>query len=744
MIGQARTSAAVLAVLMASVTLGQPSERVVEGVIDSVVGLAFWPSLDRESNKPGSPDGFVVHLVPEENPDSEIAHPCGEWFLLPPEPQRYMWWLEGPDLISPRSAVLTYSRVPANDMGGRRVVAPVVPAGTVALAPDTVVPPSASLRFLHVQSGFARRSPQAARSDPLMMPVGTAIATLFDPSLNQYVSLSRPVAIQQGKETTVWLRPPPKLETDLLVRLEHPETNPNIDLKSFEAVLVGASDEPLQPDVVVHDTWRTYLVWYGLSVRRVALRVESSDTWLPGRDFVLRPGRVEYEQLALRRKPAIDVSLILPVELSDEVKRALVLDRPSATTLASVDIPDNMTSVRLWPLPPAEVTAVLMVGDWEFQETVNLSDGSDGAVVFQPKPIHIAGTVMRGKQGIPAEVAFSSSNDEENWTRVDTNAEGRYELVLYRPDVYETRVRTLPDGEPRFDASGQLIDHDTTLDFHFSAAELRLRVVSAETGQPVDGAEIQFHNQADDNTASGRPLLADNKGEAVLPMLKSGHVIVGVRAEGYRPTTVERDVSLDSDPEKLDVALEPFDETVTLRVLLPTEEPASGASVGTFLSLESPPLWSGQCDTSGLCQVPTDVEAPLLVVRHPLASFNVLPWPPPPNQKAPSVRLAGAAPPLNLALVHASGDAARGGRIVVWAHGQRISGPILHWLLGAPAAANTAGLVHLAGLPQGAVGVLAWQPQSPAEAMARAGGLDHLRTAIPYPWPSTVLVTVLE
>jgi hypothetical protein len=169
--------------------------------------------------------------------------------------------------------------------------------------------------------------------------------------------------------------------------------------------------------------------------------------------------------------------------------------------------------------------------------------------------------------------------------------------------------------------------------------------------------------------------------------------------------------------------------------------PAAGAEVAAWSGEQL--QWLGIADESGRVSLPSEVANSRLVVRHPSAATAVVLLG---SMTGPqSLSLAPPAPPLLVRVVHRDGSAVgpSPAKFSLWlAGGVRLSGAeagIATWSLGATAPDGT---VIIRGLQAKPLRLFATQKASSAQ--IATGAYDSLAMIIPYPWPSTSVVALVD
>ena len=718
-----------------------------KGVVDGKAAVSFWPVADEESEEFLAPFGFEAHLVPLSELDRELVHPCGIWFV--PPGGGYKVWVEGEDRLSPPT-IVHYKPSP---FAGRGFVAvfPVEPAGRVGIPAEKGLPANTSLRLLHLgakipQRAFDRRTAavEAARKG-LLMPAGRVLMGLFARDSGEALALSRPLEVVPGQVTRAWPQAP-SAGSDLLVVLERPRFAAPEQPDAVELSVEGVDGAPRAPDVFVSAGDRVYGVWYGLKGRTARLLASSAALFLAPRDVPLRPGKVETVRAELGLLPGIDVTLDLPDALkADRITLAVRAAAGNPEPLRRVVLPRDAEAHRFEALPAAPLDVVLEAPPWIAHRTVDLSSGEDGSVEFRPQAIEVRGTVYRGAKPARAEVAFRTGG-EDGWLRVQTDERGAYGAVLWGPGGYLIQVDLAATPGPPF-VEVEPIEESRTLDFHIPGSSYSVRVLDEETGRGIAGAAVSAGNHYVDprlgERDAGQKATTGEEGVAELQPLRPGELMVAARADGYLPSETLTETVPEAEVEReLTLRLRPVGPTKALRLLLPGGAPAAGAELRAQRGLgDDSALWQGRGDAEGEVQVPDLAEGAFLLVRHPQAGSVVREW----RGGVEMVQwtLPPAAPPLAVAAVRPSGEAAAYVPLALWLDGVRLTGrslAFLAWSLHAGAGQDGSWLGR--NLPPTPLRLLAW---TAAEQEAALDGLFDARAlAVAAPWPAVVRLETVD
>lgn len=726
-----------------------------EGSIEGRVAISFWPTSPEDRQAILAPFGFNVHLVPAADLDSEVAYPCGKWFE--PPPGQYKFWIEGNRAITPYSSVFLFRGGPFRGSGGVARV-PVVPAGTVSLDRSVSLPSNGTtfLRLLHLDSHsrdpvlrreFSRRVPAKAAYDGAAMPAGRVIAALFDSSRDEYLGITRPVEVQAGATTQVTPKPPAE-GSDLMVLLDRPAILGQHSEAGVE-VVAWTGEKTRSPDVLVTTADRAYAVWYSLKGNHVEVEATSFGAFLPRREILLRPGKVEGFRGELQPLPNLDVEIRLPEALRRQDLELKIAELPDRAAVTGQLVAASSEFARFEALPPKELEVVLEAGPWAFRKRVDLRSGEDAAVVVSPTPIQITGRVFFADEPHAATVAFRSDpfRPQEEVTTV-TDEDGSYGIVLFRSGFYHVGIQL--EGA----ASGPYIEYleepiveDRALDFHLPGNRFRVRAIDAQTGQGVAGASLVVDNRMASGRVASRHATTGDKGVAELPPLGPGEIRIIAEAEGYLRTGPVSEPVPEEDAEvEVTISLEPLGPGARLRVLLADGTSAAGAEVRAQPTLgNTPPVWSGMAGPQGLVEIPEQARGAFLLVRHPLGGGLVRAW-----DGARAARdtqtwtLPTAAPPLTVRVVQSWGDPVPWAQLAIVIAGVRLHGASLAWLASSPVGStNRQGIWQGRNLPAQGLRVLAWASDAVA-ADVLSGAMDGLAEVIPYPWGTVVEVEALQ
>jgi Carboxypeptidase regulatory-like domain len=654
------------------------------GNVNGVAAVLYWPSVlatrAGEAPKPlATAEGCEVHLVAESKFDEELRYPCGEWFV--PRGGKYAVWLETAGGISPTQNLLIYT---PKSFAGRGMPAfmPVVPAGRIGIPANRAVTDGESLRLFSTRTEFwwtksAWIFDRRLHSRVVQMPAGASVILgRFDRRTNDAIALARPVLVKEAQTQEVW--PVEPNASDVLVILRKP---PALQMRkpapSAELTLDGR-----KADVLVNGGDRIVAVWYGVDAPRAKIAFASDAAHWEAREIRLAPGKVVTIRDEVKPLPSAKISINAPsgAKLPDamflEVSRA-------ADTKPLRRVAANLGVHELNELPADPLRVTLRLEQWEWSESLDLTRGDDGQVAFDLEPIAIHGTVFHGRDPTAAELSFR--NGDDRWAVVKTDENGRYETTLWWSDVQTVRVM-LP-GRPPFLDPFREIFASGRVDFHVPRTDYHVRVRDAQTGKGIAGARVSAGNVVNGGMRVAQHAITNADGEAVLPPLRDGELIVSVEAERYARAEPQRMI-VDEKRHELEIALQPLRMTASLRILLPNGAAASEAEVWA-LDAAANPLWRGRADAEGVVELPELPAGALLLARHPQAASAI---------RRESGGEWTLALPAATQTIHTKPHTP----IALWLDGVRLTGPLLSFAAWSGPSANPMGVWVGRNLPHNA------------------------------------------
>ncbi len=741
-----------------------------QGEVDGKHGIGIWPISSLETHDLVGPEGLTVHFMPAGNPDDQVlVFPAGTW-ILPPQ-GRYRYWLEGKVAgqawmsPTPSSASIAHQPFTGRTRGLMRLVKP---AGTVALAPGWNLSENQELRLLHTESHLrdgslftemARRVPADLANVQALMPEGTVLAAIYDKKAEKYLALSKPLRVSR-EEVIFWQPEPPEETTDLIVVLNRPTScfaaGPEGD--DVELALRLADGTLLEPDVKVPSSGRVFGQWYGLEGQSAFLEVRSKSVFLEELEFVLRPGRVENVVADLHPLPSLEVEIDLPAELTSVEGLLLQAFNVEGDLVRQLKAKGDARDLKLKSLPVDTNAIRLEIPPWSFMEAVSFEDRTDQHVVFRPRAHVVSGRIYSGEDPSRAVVSFVVSRDARNGKAnhvvAETDEEGRYEAILFRPDHYSVRITQplrpgLPFRQYVYIPDQLYVEHDFQLPHNL----VHIRAIDERSGDGISGARVTANNSfpmeiepgAVETPLAERPHNSvmqkgetDDDGWLALPPLRPGKVELVVRASGYKMADRKFDVSADERPREIVVPLVSAGNQTTLNLIGPDGQPVAGAELIGLGAHSDHPEWRGTTDREGDCEIPEHLVGSLLLVRAPTAAFLVSPWTiEHASQDTTTWQLRPAAPPLEVNIHRPWGDPASRAKIAIWQDGRLLSGSILRWLTGF-SNSDRYGKWRVSNLPQGPLSVVARVANDPSSLP------PAVATNISFPWRTDPVVVTIE
>jgi hypothetical protein len=697
----------------------------------------MWPAIEGGS-EPAEPNGFEVHLVPFADATRELTWPAGTWFL--PEPGRYQWWMEGPWAIS-RASIVNVGSEPGT--AGHGAVIPVGPASRVRLGAGAAQAERGSLRLIDLATGFTRRvAGLAAARRGVLMPTGETVAAWFDEDRAIYTALARPLRVGQGMTHDVMPRPPRAPAADLIVRLERAMASPDPSAPAPAITLRRGEASPVAPMFVSHSGARAFGFFYALDAGDVEVVVESAIEWAPAISLRLHPGCLEHVQLPLSPLPSLAVRLVLPEELSRETVHLSVRESGrNAPVLRNVEVEPDTGVVLIENLPRHRLKVVLQAGTWAFTEEVDLGDGKDEEVTFQPRPFTIRGIVRQGGREIVARVGLGASPGR--WAETVSSDDGSYSLACFKP-VMTAMVAPASSGSPTYLLLPRPIDRDAEYDFDLPGNAVRVLITSRGDGAPIPGAEVGFDLATPLGSGLSLRVATDDEGVARLPPLEPGLLSVRAEASGFRPTDTTLEIPSDLAERDIEIGLEPVGDCSEVALVGSDGRPLADAQAVVVADADGFPIWNARSDSSGILAIPSTLTG-LLAVRHTRAA----PWlgllPPEGSGRPATLTLPSPAPPLTIRVVGAGGEPVPRAMLRVFLDGARLGRFLARWLFpDAGAQGDDTGSWRTSRPPAASLAVLAWVSSPGLDEAVQAGTLDHRAVAIPFPWPPEITVEALR
>lgn len=725
------------------------------GELDGKTALAIYPVRfeGTRAQEVLDPSGCEVRLVamPREDGDAERAHPCKTWFLE--EPGRYLYWIETGDWqISPHSRKVIYSAKPFEGRG-MSGAAPLGPAGRLVLPANVRRDPRFRLRLLHAgphQTGgilgweIARRLAADRIGEGVLMPAGPTLGALWDERSGRYVMLSRPFETKPGEIREVPLEEPPVDRAHLVVQIVRHQPAPRASEAGID-VFVVRDREKLEPDLEIVLTDNLYAIWYDLPPGSVALEAGTEEDTLEPMQLDLRPGAIERALGQLTPRPALEVKLELPSLLRDEVTQLEVRRMPDGEVVASREVAPGSWSERIEGLPRAPLEVELQSTAGSTSRTVDLSDGTDGFVHLELNPVILTGQVLLGDE--PHQAQLTLITIRKHSISVDTDDNGRFEVVALDPLRSVSIDCSEPDLAPFVEFFLDPITGTTERDFILPDRRFTIRVVDADSGQPIAGAMVVVRNlYSTDNEPEKNDMSvmqqveSDDEGMARLPPLRAGELEARAFADGYAHMqdpailTIEEGV----DEGELEIALEALGASIDLRLRLANDIVAENAKVALVDSLTTGSiLFESTADSAGRVSLPRDRRG-IVLVRHPHGAFLVRSWPPDGHREVVEWALPAAPDrPFIVRVYDAWGKEVVGrAGITLWVDGWRLSGRALAWLTETRGYADDHGFWSAENLPLQPVAILAYSFHE--RSTVATGSWDMLATQVDPPWPEVV------
>jgi hypothetical protein len=609
-----------------------------------------------------------------------------------------------------------------------------VPAGYVALREGHGLGDDVLVPYVHLARwtrAFIRTEVGSTAATPVRMQSGPIFGAVFDRKSNDATAFIRRVELPAAKTTRVIVEKPASGKAAVYVELKPPR----IVRKTPVALELQIDGKTYASDAIV-DGYRVYAIWYGVGGRSAKLVVNHDMVFYDGPELTLRTGKITTVRGELKAKPGIKVYATLE---GHATLPELTVDvfRPGETSPLRREKVEIGKPLQIGALDPAPYRVVLNVPPWKFARNVDLTDGNDRDAKWELAPFAIRGTVRVGKTPVRARVAFMLGIDE--WMDIKTDDNGAYATTLWLPRDYIVQV--LADGESAPFRQLIAVDGSGTFDFNLPDTHYSARVRSAANGRPIANASVILNNtwdsadHGDENVVQN--VITDERGEAVLPALRSGSVEITAEAKGFRRAE-NASYAVEADSSRtLEVALTPIEETHTLRIQLPDASPAADAELLVTTGSGDATLWRGRTDAAGEVELPQLNAGSLLLVRHPRAASGVRVCR---GDEATTWTLAPPLEPLTLRIERR--ETARPAQLTLWFGDTAVRSTALAFLTWSSSASDRDGLWTARNLPRQPLRILAWQKSDPVA--VAAGAFDALSTIAPYPLPNGFTVRAIE
>lgn len=635
--------------------------------------------------------------------------------VLPCEPVRlekgrYTAWIEADHFISRAEWQFDH---PGGETAHRSAV---VPAGRVRVdAPKLET--GARVRLFSVTEPFSRAVP--AGGAPVLMPAGNVVAVAFD-GRDRVIAVSAPVTVSGGKLADVDLTAPAR--STLAIRAAADSAEP------FELV----RDARFPPDVFLPRIGLA--VWYGLEAADTSVEARSERLAMPPLPVQLRRNAVAFEHVRLRRKPSLTVRLEGSADVLRELLPATLTLRAAGDATAVRDAKVTAAEHSFPFVPAAILGCILEAGPLRLEQRADLSAGDDATITFLIDPVEVSGRITHGGRRVRGNVEFRSGGEE---TRVETDADGAYAVRLWQPGKHVVEVRvTDPPLQPTHTDLVDIHDDTSSLDVDVPDTRVSIRVIDESDGKPIARANVTafntWHEAEAGRRRSGRTVIADERGEAMLPPLRAGDVVVHAAAPGYREREPLRFAAPDSATERrYEIALRRR-ETRSLQLRLPDGSPAAHAQLHA-VSADGRDF-GARADAAGRIEVPADFTAGVMLLRHATGHVAAERWPLPAGELV--LRLRGA--PLVVRAEDGKGEPSRFTTVTLWMHGVRLTPPALAFLADGATMTDATGVWIARSVPPVALRVAAARAGQTSDAAV----LTAFASDVPAPWPAVVVVKV--
>ena len=458
---------------------------------------------------------------------------CGEWHLPPRCDEFYILWLEQGFEISDQVGLMTGEcQVGAATMGSK-LLAPMQPAGIVALAQKKQLQPDESFRTIS-SSGFVRRTFDSSLANQgYLVPTGQIVSVVHhsDPDGGKYVEATRPFSLEEGETITVLPVAPPENSGHLILKLRG---DPRL-VPEASADLVDFSGERHRPGFSAPVRGSKVLIFYDLPVGKASVGMQGK-AWAPPYSLTIKGGEIVEETLQFLRLPNLEVTYSVPEGVCREITLNL-LNAVSGENIQTKNLDSIVGSVQFEAVPATLLTADLRCGRRRVTGSIDLSDGRDAVIHLEPTAFKVEGTLFIDDEPGPGTIEFAGNGD---WIRTSADESGRYSCVLFHP-LEMVRARAEEAFDWRLFGISPPITEDEEKDLYLPAGSVSVEVLNSSTSEPIPNATVSYLMEepkrgGDDpgGRQGSRGLTTNADGIVFLPGMFEGELELSVKASGFR------------------------------------------------------------------------------------------------------------------------------------------------------------------------------------------------------------------
>lgn len=307
----------------------------------------------------------------------------------------------------------------------------------------------------------------------------------------------------------------------------------------------------------------------------------------------LRGGSVDGITLVLQRGGSVR-GQVLGLGFDELAETNVWATGPGGTIGGSMDFEGKY---RIDALSAGAWTVMASVaGDQRYASAhIELITGEEGYVDIEFRAgFVVSGHVMHdGRPVTGAPIRLFSDGDVFSGGTSVTDYQGHFSVDHVEPGIYQLRV--LHTGEGLNYSEGIDVFGDLDLEIEIPDQKLRGRVVAADDGRPIERALLRL------SQVGGRPsnlfpsAYSGPDGSFEIGGLGAGDWRLQADKNGYASTSVDVQIGPGFDSEGLELRLGPA-SGLTLRILLPTGEPADYAAVA-LLDAQGRPVSAEARDT---------------------------------------------------------------------------------------------------------------------------------------------------
>ncbi len=272
--------------------MGPFRQPIIDGATEP--GLVFFPAIysNNELVEILDPETFQVHIVSASEPRNEHVFGAGE-SVIPPNGS-ILFWLESDWAMSPFRSLAV-----GRSWNGKRVspkIHPVEPAGRAGVdLGGKEADAELELWLLHVERlaneyQFLRWGRLDRTPNGLLMPPGSTVAGLWNPTKHLWTALSRPFQVRAEEKVIIPLTTPSPGES--WFKAEVKGVGPGSPQST--SLVLSMHNAQFEPDFFYATAAGMHAFWYNLEPGTAVLSGGNENVYLPSQTIELQNGAISH------------------------------------------------------------------------------------------------------------------------------------------------------------------------------------------------------------------------------------------------------------------------------------------------------------------------------------------------------------------------------------------------------------------------------------------------------------------